>query len=165
MSNDFLPQSRGNLLRFWGGLFCLMVLSALPSAVHAHAELVSSFPPPGATYTALDTATLTFNEPIGEGSQLALVDADFRRTELTVTWENETISAAVPVLDPGNYTLEFDVVSADGHTILGSIQFAIAAQPVNPIAQIALLAIGALVGFGLLRLWHNRRRQKWNALP
>jgi len=111
---------------------CLYLAIQAPSTL-AHAELTSSDPPAdGLAVTSPETITLSFSEeveptdpapsitildqagnPVSE-SPLPIVESDDRRT----------LTAQVPELDPGTWTVSWTVTSAtDGHTLAGTFAF------------------------------------------
>ena len=158
----------------------LLPLPATPVA--AHAELVSSTPAANASLVeAPEEIVLTFTEPIDpatavlrvlgpEGRDLAdvgaaVVDAD--ATELTAT---------LPALAPGTYTVSYQVVSAvDGHATAGIYAFLVdptgteappAAGPQSSSPSVDLSTVVArwialaavLVALGALVMWWNAAR-------
>lgn len=160
----------------------LLLVAVAPAPVRAHAELVSSSPVANsALVEAPDEIVLAFTEPIDpatvvvtvldpEARDLAGVGppvVDAGATELTV---------ALPTLEPGTYTVSYQVVSAlDGHTTAGIFAFlvdptgtrappAAGAQSSSPSVNaativarwIALAAV--LVGLGALVMWWTAGR-------
>ena len=117
-------------------VYCL--LSTAP--LFAHASLLSAEPTPGQTLNTVDAIVLTFSEPMGAASQIALIDENFGRTDLSVDVTEAVLSATVPPLDPGVYTVQYDAISADGHNILGSYEFAIE-QPPTDVRVVALVVV------------------------
>ena len=101
----------------------LTVLVAGPAS--AHAALVGSDPAEGASLTAAPaTATLTFNENVGngqlavqapDGSTVAVADVRATDNRLTATIDDAG--------QRGTYSLSYRVVSADGHPVTGTIAF------------------------------------------
>ncbi|WP_062521248.1 copper resistance CopC family protein [Demequina silvatica] len=114
-----------------------VALAATPAA--AHTALVSSDPEEGATVTELREVSLEFTEQLLDiGNELAIVAADGTRTELEIEEPvTETVTAAVPddALVPGDTTLVFRVVSADGHPIEGTVAFTYAPAEQSPSAS------------------------------
>ncbi|PJJ58063.1 hypothetical protein CLV56_2308 [Mumia flava] len=105
---------------------------ALPSA-SAHASLVSSSPSDG---EVLDepprSLSLTFTDDLMDTAPaLVLLDGEgsvVAKPEPTV--EGDTLLAAGPSdLLPGDYTIGYRVVSADGHPVDGEIDFTIEGEP------------------------------------
>ena len=104
-----------------------LTLGALPSPAHAHDALVLSDPADGATLeTAPSTATLTFSNEIGQvGIAFALTDATGTTHSLPTVPKlaGAVVEQPLPALGAGSYTLEWRVVSSDGHPISGAIHF------------------------------------------
>jgi len=102
----------------------------LPGTVAAHAELASSDPAANASLPeSPDRLTLTFTEPIDLASaRIALLDS--RRAAVAglgaigVNAAGTTATVPLPVLDPGTYTVSYQVTSAtDGHVTAGIFAF------------------------------------------
>jgi copper transport protein len=113
-------------------LICLFLAAGLliPEPVHAHAELASSDPPANASLpVAPERLTLTFTEPIDLGTaQIALLDDRQAAVEglgaISLDAPGTTASLSVPVLQPGVYTVSYQVTSAtDGHVTAGIFAF------------------------------------------
>ncbi len=124
---------------------CVVSLLLLATAfvlrsVSAHATVLSSDPMPGETVAAVPEIVLTFSEPMGEASLIALVDNNFGRIELGVTVNENRVIATTPALEAGVYTVQYDAISADGHNILGSYEFALA-PPASVGSGLMLVAI------------------------
>lgn len=121
---------------------CCLLFTTL---VQAHAQLVLAEPANGTTLTESPAEIhLTFNENLGEDSDVTIIGDRFERVSGVVVREivlNE-IFVYVPPLEAGVYTVQYDVISADGHPISGSYEFAV--RPPNTTS----LMIGTL--FGLL---------------
>lgn len=113
------------------GAFVAAVLAFAPAAAaSAHDYLVQSSPAAGSVQTApLDRVTLTFNDRVldlsGDGkSALLQVTANGRHFETgCATITDRTVSAPVALGGDGSYTVEWQIVSADGHTVSASITF------------------------------------------
>jgi methionine-rich copper-binding protein CopC len=109
----------------------IALILAVPAPAFAHNYLVASSPAEGATLTELpEQFSVTTNEPLldvsGEASGFALEvrDADggyYGDGCLTV--EGSTLSTAAALGDKGEYTVGWQVVSADGHTVDGEFAF------------------------------------------
>ncbi len=114
---------------------CAVVLAAalvaLPTAAHAHNYLVSSTPSEGETLMELPEAfVITTNESLldlgGENAGFALQVRDARGLyygDGCVEVEGPSMSAAPALGPPGDYTVIWQVVSADGHTVSGEYGF------------------------------------------
>ncbi len=108
-------------------LLAACALSA-PGIAQAHARLVSSEPPDGASLSAPPaTITLTFD---------SRVERNFARLRLIGPAGESTLSAGsgeavqslvvqLPSLDSGDHRLAYSVVSADGHRIEGTVRFSV----------------------------------------
>lgn len=112
------------------------VLTAAPAAqAHtaalAHNYLVASSPVEGETLTTLpETFYVTTNEDLlalggsTAGFAFQIVDAAGRHYETgCVTVDGATMSTEPRLGDPGEYTVRWQVVSADGHTVSDEIDF------------------------------------------
>ncbi|WP_314148443.1 copper resistance protein CopC [uncultured Leifsonia sp.] len=100
-------------------------------AASAHDYLVESSPAAGSVQTVpLDRVSLTFNDRVldlsGDGSS-ALVQvtaANGRHFETgCASIADRTVSAPVALGQDGRYTVEWQIVSADGHTVSDSLVF------------------------------------------
>ena len=96
----------------------------------AHAKLQSSSPAANAHLTAAPK-TLTLN--FSEAAQLAMLKLERDGKEIAVPLDKsakagQTFTLTLPVLAPGNYTVQWAAVAADdGHVTKGSVAFSIAA--------------------------------------
>ena len=161
---------------------CMAVLAS-PSGSAAHAELIRATPTPNATLAeAPPEVTIAFSEPVDAGNAfIDLLDASQVRVDdvgaVQVEADGRLVRAAVPPLEPGVYTVSYQVVSTvDGHATTGRFSFRVdptgaAAPPAAPITTtspsvdvltivarwIALVAL--LIAFGSLVGWWNVRRQ------
>jgi hypothetical protein len=109
-----------------------VALALLPAAgASAHDYLVSSDPGAGATVTApREQVTLTFNDRVldltgdGTSSLVEVTDAAGRYFETGCATTADTVVTAPVVLGAaGAYTITYQVVSADGHTVSNSFGF------------------------------------------
>jgi methionine-rich copper-binding protein CopC len=104
-------------------------LSLWTSAVFAHAHLVRATPAEGgAVREAPAEVTLKFNERLepafssaiirdADGKQIDKADAHVDKADRTV------VRVSLPPLQPGVYTVEWRVMSADTHKVNGSFTF------------------------------------------
>ncbi|MCX7523010.1 copper resistance protein CopC [Microbacterium sp. STN6] len=108
------------------------LLALLPAAAaSAHDYLVDSSPAAGSTVTkSLDTVSLTFNDIVldlsgdGESSIMQVTGPDKRHFETGCTKTlGRTVSVPVSLGGAGTYDVTWQIVSADGHTVSGTIQF------------------------------------------
>src|SRR5258708_29131388 len=113
----------------WAVIACLTFLAApwLPAA-EAHAELLSSYPAPGARLDTTPTEIrLTFSERIGAASSVKLFGPNFRPVSGVSSGPDpaspELLRAFPPQLAPDIYTVEWDAASLDGHEVSGSFAF------------------------------------------
>jgi len=104
-----------------------------PGGVSAHALIVESTPRPDDTVSPpFSRVVLRFNSRIEEPvARVWIVGPDGGRVPLRVNGNAPPghLIAAVPVLAPGSYRLEWQVLSADGHLTRGSFQFRVASPP------------------------------------
>ncbi|MEY9952401.1 copper resistance protein CopC [Leifsonia sp. EB34] len=114
-----------------GGILVTIALALAPSvAASAHDYLVDTSPASGATQTEpLNQVRLTFNDRVldlgGKGSSAILrVSTGGRHYETGCpTILDATVTAPVALGAPGAYTVDWQIVSADGHTVSGSYGF------------------------------------------
>ena len=115
-----------------GGLLAAVALALAPSvAASAHDYLVDTSPASGATQTEpLTQVKLTFNDRVldlgGNGSSaiLRVTDASGKHYETGCpTILDTVVSAPVALGVAGGYTVDWQIVSADGHTVSGSYGF------------------------------------------
>ena len=107
----------------------LVVLVAGPASAHNY--LVESTPAAGEVLTALpEEFSVTTNEALldlaGSGSGFGLEVRDAAGLyygDGCVTIDGATMSAAAELGEPGEYTLVYQLVSADGHTVSDSFRF------------------------------------------
>ncbi|AYF99382.1 copper resistance protein CopC [Protaetiibacter intestinalis] len=106
-----------------------LALVAAPAA-EAHSVLVSSTPAAGSTISELPAEfSVTMNETLLSGAgdaafALRVVDGDGRYYgDGCLTLVDDTMSTAAAIGPAGDYTLEWQVVSADGHPVSGEIPF------------------------------------------
>ena len=111
-------------------LACLLAI--VPAgAASAHDYLVQSTPSAGSTQsTPLESASLTFNDRVldlsgdGSSSLVQVTDTANRHYETGCpTIADRTVTAPVSLGAPGAYTVTWQIVSADGHTVSGTIPF------------------------------------------
>lgn len=103
--------------------------AATPAAAHNY--VVSSNPDDGATITeAPESFTITTNDVLldlggnGAGFGLVVTDADgLHYGDGCVVIDGRTMSSAVALGPAGDYTMTFQFVSADGHTVSDSMTF------------------------------------------
>ena len=139
-------------------LLCLLLF--VVGGVQAHAQLLRASPAPGEQL--LDSPAeirLAFNEPLLAGSRITVYGRNFTPTiQLDPEIVGAEMFAAVPLLNPGEYTVQWTAVSQDGHPISGSYAFTL--LPANgswAVSPLWLLALLILLPPAVI-LW--RRKQK-----
>ena len=124
------PPAAASRCAALAGILALLLLVVLPAApAAAHAGLIDSDPPDGATLPAAPTsARLRFDENIAPSGRTAqLVDGKGRPVpgpDLVPRPAGDSAMALdLPDLAPGGYGLRWSVVSDDGHDTSGVIVF------------------------------------------
>ncbi len=138
----------------------LVALALLPLVVRAHAGLVSAEPLAGEEIDESPAEVrLVFSEPIGPESQIVLFGEGFQRVDGVVSAQPPDdptlLIATVPPLADGVYTVQYDVVSADGHPISGTYTFSLEANSAEG-RSIPYLLIGIVVGTIVVSLLRRR---------
>ncbi|MFE3176496.1 copper resistance protein CopC [Amycolatopsis sp. NPDC059090] len=136
------PSRRALLVRALAVIAFSLLATFFPtSAAEAHSFVESSTPAKDSELSsAPEKIVLTFNEPLDRGfTELAVLGPDgathWESAAVAVT--GPTLSAPVKPLGPaGKYTVEYRVVSADGHPVSGSYSFTLtkAGPGVAPVA-------------------------------
>lgn len=121
-----------NVKRSCAGLFTLFLLVGWTRPAGAHGILLESTPKSGETVTVgVSEVTLRFNSRIERAlSRLQLTGPSGERLPLAVT-RSETqgpawLTAPVPTLLPGRYTVHWKVFTVDGRLSHGSFSFQVA---------------------------------------
>jgi len=136
-------------------------------AAEAHAQLLSSYPSPGARLDTTPTEIrLTFSERISAASSIKLFGPNFRLVSGVSSGTDpaspEMLRAFPPQLAPDIYTVEWDVASLDGHDVSGSYAFQVTAPAAAPRVPAWLLAGGLVallvLGGAVWALVRQRRR-------
>ena len=101
------------------------------NSVLAHATLVKSDPPRRASLSSSPTQIqLWFNEKI-EGSYASVTVLDSNKKSITennpevVLDDPKSVVLNIPQMEPGRYTVQYRVMSVDGHVIASSYDFSI----------------------------------------
>jgi methionine-rich copper-binding protein CopC len=115
-----------------------LALSAAPAVALGHVSLESSSPEAGESLeTAPTEVTLTFDGELDPaGSTFSVVDHDGAEVgsgevDLDVADRN-VMTGSVDISEPGVYTVEWEVLGADGHEITGAFSFGYATDEVIP---------------------------------
>ena len=125
-----IPRLR--MRRWAAAAIAVASITLAPGPLLAHAELVTSDPEPNASLVAApEEVRMTFSEPIDPGA----VFVDLLDTQLTavddvgpieVAGEGTVAIASLPPLEPGVYTVSYQVISTvDGHATTGVFAFAV----------------------------------------
>ncbi|APX32795.1 hypothetical protein BH708_08745 [Brachybacterium sp. P6-10-X1] len=119
--------SRPTALLALAAALTLGVLTLLPLPAHAHDTLIETDPSDGETLeTSPEALTLTYSADILEVSPVVRIDDEDGDTlaEVTPTVDGPTVTAELEEpLAAGTYTVQWRVVSSDGHPIEGSFTF------------------------------------------
>jgi methionine-rich copper-binding protein CopC len=103
------------------------LLLALAAPAVSHSLLLEATPPAGAVLTATPPrVSLRFNNRIEKRlSRLRLADArgDGRPLPVRPDGPPDRLEAGLPPLGPGDWRLEWRVLSTDGHVVRGSLPF------------------------------------------
>ena len=101
------------------------------NSVLAHATLVKSDPPRRASLSSSPKQIqLWFNEKI-EGSYASVTVLDSKKKSITennpevVLDDPKSVVLNIPQMEPGRYTVQYRVMSVDGHVIASSYDFSI----------------------------------------
>lgn len=106
-------------------MLCLLLMSGAGNAF-AHSQLLNSEPIADGVYTASPlSVTLAFSSnPEKNFNRIELLTAHGWQA-LDVTQKKSVLSAKLPPLSRGNYTLRWSILSRDGHPQHGSFSFRI----------------------------------------
>lgn len=119
----------------------LALMMALPGTARAHDTLISSDPEDGATLeTSPEAITLTYSADILDVSPLVLItdDSGTELAEITPTVEGPTVTATLPApLPAGTHSVQWRVVSSDGHPIEGELTLTVEQEAAAPAASAA----------------------------
>ena len=160
----------------------LVAVAHAPGPASAHAELASADPVPNGSVVEVPPGLrLTFSEPVDPATvSIALLDIRQQRvpgvTAPAVSTDGLTVTAQLPDLEPGVFTVAYQVVSrVDGHATAGSYAFlidptgsgpppadsAVERSPSVDVATVAarFVALAALlVALGSLIVWRTSAR-------
>ena len=126
----------GLVVTRWPAAAALAALLSLPvSVAWSHALLIESSPTNGETVTRPpEQVTLRFSSDVEQLIESAVVSlANGTTIQLAIpTSEGETgphgdrLSVPLPHLTPGDYFFQYKILAADGHTVVGAVQFRVA---------------------------------------
>lgn len=116
----------------------LAVLLAMPAPAQAHDTLLSSDPVDGATLeTSPEALTFTFSADVLEVSPLVRIsdESGTELAEIVPTVDGPAVTATLEEpLPAGTHTIQWRVVSSDGHPIEGTQTLTVEQGPVEPAA-------------------------------
>ena len=137
-------------------------LPASPAA--AHGALVSSDPPEDGVLAAMPSrAFLTFSDSIAEVREIAVSGPDGSVTNGEPTFAGAEVQQTLWAGPAGTYTMEYFVVSADGHDVRGQIRFEVEPGASAPESDATAGESGASAAAGTGTDWGQRGRDV--ALP
>jgi len=147
-----------------GGVLAAAAVST--GEVSAHATLESADPANGSMLAAApDHVELVFSENVGKPAALAVLDPasdEVAGGELQVVNDTMSRTYAPAAFAPAVYTISYQVTSADGHPISGTLTFMVhgegeSAVPVPPVSSSSttdasatvVIVLAALLALGL----------------
>lgn len=147
-----------------GGVLASVAVTA--GEVSAHATLESADPANGSMLAAApDHVELVFSENVGKPAALVVLDpggTEVTGGELQVVDDTMSRTYDPAAFAPGVYTVSYQVTSADGHPISGTLTFMVhgegeSAVPVAPASSspsteasaVVVIALAALLALGL----------------
>ncbi len=125
-----------------------LALLALAPAARAHAILVASQPAVGGSLPAgASTITLHYNSRVDRSrSTMTLIRADRGTQRLPVDPSGPTDQlSATAKLDPGAYTVRWQVLATDGHITRGDVPFTVGTGPADASTSPAPAATAAVL--------------------
>lgn len=111
-----------------------------PAPVLAHDVLIESNPEDGGSLdTVPEEVVLTFNNNPNEGGGNAIVvtgpDGETTYEEGELTFDGPDVSVDVGLLDEaGDYSIDYQIVSSDGHPIQDTLEFSVSEEAVEEAA-------------------------------
>ncbi|SFE33787.1 copper resistance CopC family protein [Nitrosomonas sp. Nm166] len=113
------------------GLLVILSLLVQANSVMAHATLVKSDPPRRAALSSPPKQIqLWFNEKI-EGAYASVTVLDSNKNPITenspevVPDDPKSVVLNIPQIEPGRYTVQYRVMSVDGHVIESGFDFSV----------------------------------------
>ena len=137
----------------------LVCLATIVPAL-AHAALVRADPAPDAILDRAPSVVYTwFSQPLSPGSHLNIFDAQFQIVDKgnTVIDTHDSTLMRVDLADlaAGRYTVNWQALTADGHTTTGSYDFIV--RDTTAITMPVLIGGGVILGVAVLLLILVRR--------
>lgn len=138
LANRLAARAAGAVLL--GTLTAIAVVAGAAPPAAAHTGLISSSPTDRATLTAAPREVrLVFGDRIAaQFSAVTLTVGDGRPQVLSARTDGPEVTAAIDPVAPADrrqdWTLDYRVVSGDGHPISGSVTFSVLASPPRPAA-------------------------------
>lgn len=150
------------LLAILAALPLVIALSA-PGRAAAHAALRTASPGPGEVLSGSPAAIrLTFSEPLREESTFVVFNRAFETIAgiepEVVAGREEQLASAVPQLEAGTYTVQWNVVGLDGHPTSGSYSFEVTAATGSLVSQWLLVFVVVIIAT-IASLLFIRRQQ------
>jgi len=163
---DCSPKTNAKL-RFafvFGVLILLVQIQWKLRPASAHAELLAADPAPGAVLArSPPEIRLTFSEALRAGSTFVIFGEGFAQVpgfSPEIDSESpEQLVAAIPVLAPGAYTLQWVAVTGDGHEVSGSYSFRVEGQADKRGGLVLLWGLAAGILLAVLVLYRSARRR------
>ena len=111
----------------------LLMTFLLPIEVFAHSALVSTTPDP-VSETEVTELTLTFNEPVEPASSVKVTnEANEEQAVKDTAVEGKMMTVALEQpLKNGVYTVDWKIISKDGHPAKGSYTFEVKVAAISP---------------------------------
>lgn len=120
--------------RFMSAATLAALLTTMSAPAFAHSEMTSSSPKDGETVTKqLDEISLSFGGKIEKGSSIEVTEKDGQKIAIEkIDINNETLTATFEQpLENNEYTVDWDVISGDGHPLDGDFSFTVDAPEVE----------------------------------
>ncbi len=102
---------------------CLVLFGAV--SAHAHAHLSASVPQDGSTGRAPEQIVLSFSESARITALSLQREGEASRKLVLPATAAAHITVPLPQLLPGRYTLNWRLLSGDGHVTSGSLRFTV----------------------------------------
>ncbi|WP_010304345.1 copper resistance CopC family protein [Kurthia senegalensis] len=114
--------------RFISAAALAALLTTMGTPAFAHSEMSSSSPKDGETVTTqLDEISLSFAGKIEKGSSIEVTEKDGKKVaieKIDINKEKLTATFEEP-LENNEYTVDWDVISGDGHPLEGNYSFTV----------------------------------------